>query len=65
MTLRKEEDKLRIHHADICVRCMSVRETAKHNCLRWCICEKCAKVLEQLLKDYEKNGLYLTAEGKL
>ena len=64
MTLRKEiEDKLRIKHADICVMCLNVKETPKHNHLRWCICGECAKKLKEILKEYEEHGLYLTRKG--
>ena len=75
MTDKKEElkrpekvmmkDNLRIEHADICIRCQSVKETAQHNYLRWCVCGECSKKLKEILKGYEENGLYLTREGKL
>ena len=58
-------DKLQIKHADICIRCESVRETAKHNYLRWCVCGKCSEKLKEILREYEENGLYLTRQGKL
>ena len=58
-------DNLRIEHADICIRCQSVRETAQHNHLRLCVCEKCADKLKEMMKEYEENGLYLTRQNKL
>ena len=57
-------DKLRVYHADICIRCESVRETAKHNYIRWCVCSKCSEKLKEMLKGYEENGLYLTSTKK-
>ena len=73
MTLRKEiEDKLRIKHADICLKCedVYVRERGGR---RFFICEKCAERCKQYLSDWDKYGLYLAEkqvireerEGKL
>ncbi len=57
--MKKNKD-CKFKDVDMCMRCTRAWETPKGNGIRWAICKECAKELRNLMKHYNKHGVYLT-----